>query len=205
MNRIVLIVTALIATTNVGGFSGAIPFDGCGDRNGGQIKGIARDEAGKSVSGQVLELDRYACNTVTASDGTFLFLSVSPGEHTIRASGWNYRKGPVVRVTVAAGAVSNTNFRLSPANDVLDCIEAPGCAQFLKPNSADIAALDNAERMREASIRTAYALTHAFEGSLAAIGYYGGRIKVINANTFESDPSYYMNVRTTSELFLRCA
>lgn len=244
MNRVVLIMTALIATSSVGGARRAISFEGCGDRNGGQIKGIARDEAGKSVSGQVLELDRYACSIVTVSDGTFLFLSVPPGEHTIRASGWNYRKGPVVRVTVTAGAVSHTNFRLSPANDVLDCIEAPACAEFLKPDSVAIASLSDGERMREASIRTAYALTHSFEGSVAgavacisdssivvnralisrlpngfpysecgmsesrffteahlihepsgksAVAYYGGRIKVIDANTFESDPSYYMN------------
>lgn len=244
MNRIAGIVAALVTLTSIGGSSRRIPVEECHDPNGGQIKGIARNEAGKTVSGQVFALDGYACTTISASDGTFLFLSVPPGEHTIHASGFTYRKGPSVKVTVTGGSVARTSFRLSPANDVLDCIEEPDCAPFLKPDSAAVAALSESQRMREASIRTVYALTHSFEGALAgtvaciadssivvtralisrlpngvpysecgmsktafltdahlihkrsgksAVGYHGGRIKVIDANTFESDPSYYMN------------
>lgn len=244
MNSVVVIAAALIATGSVGGASRATRFEGCGDPNGGEIKGIARDEAGKPVAAQGLRLDGHVCTTITASDGTFLFRGVPPGVHTIRSSSWNYLKGPPVEVKVAAGVATRSDIRLHPANNVIDCMEEPKCAPLLKQDPAAVAMLSDKEKMREASTRMAYALTHINDGSLAgmaacigdwstavtrvlvmrlpggvpdsecgmsesgfsrkahlihkpsgkcAAAYYGGDITVIDASTFESHPSYYMN------------
>lgn len=169
MNPVVVIAAALIATGSVGSASRATRVEGCGDPNGGQIKGIARDEAGKPVAAQGLRLDGHVCTTITASDGTFLFQGVPPGMHTIRSSSWNYLKGPPVKVTVAAGVATRSNVRLHPANNVIDCMEEPECAPLLRQDPAAVAMLSDKDKMREASTRMAYALTHINDGSLAGM------------------------------------
>jgi hypothetical protein len=135
---------------------------GCNAEHGGTIKGFARDNAtGKGVRNQGMALADIECSSTSASDGTFIFEHVPPGEHLIRSQNiFTYRHGPIVKVKVKADRVSKVEFRLYEANDVLDCLEVPRCVAVIQPNARAVATLTEAEKMREVGLRTAFAVTH---------------------------------------------
>jgi hypothetical protein len=216
---------------------------GCQSPNGGTIKGVAIDDStGKPVGHVGIVLVDIGCAMSTASDGTILFENVPPGIHSMSARSLWYSKRTRVRVETFARATTKTEFRLQPANDILDCLDDSRCAEILKPDSASLAGLTDAEQMREVAIRTIYAmvdyrdhmvmcigdssavvtaaLKKRFKGAVAAeecgmsdpkdpfggknhlihiasgksaAGYMSGRAKMIDPDTFDGEPSYYMN------------
>jgi hypothetical protein len=221
---------------------------GCNSPNGGTIKGVAVDDSSGAPASVRIVLADIPCAAGAGSNGVFLFKHVPPGTHTMVAQSlFNYRRGPAVKVKVFAGVISETEFRLHPPNDVLDCVEEPRCAPFLHADVHALSGLTEAERMREVGLRTAFAVFHssgeilgrvacivdssaavvravaaripravagsecglnepfgsARMGSMpylihrpsgqSATSYHQGRIRIIDAETFEGDVSYYMN------------
>ncbi len=131
----------------------------CADAHGGAIRGVLAD----SVSGAPLPertvFLSFDCAARTDSLGRFAIAHIPPGEYRLQVGAMGFRPLRPVPVTIAADAVVELRLLLQPENSMLDCREDAGCAATLRADAVPATSLTDAQGLRYAVWRTAFALS----------------------------------------------
>jgi hypothetical protein len=144
----------------------------CGAAGGGTLRGelVERGRRVRDVAGAVVRLPETACPpTAPDARGRFAFRNAPAGIHVVTASaplaGWG---DPVLGnedwtsiAEVRPGETLEMEWGLLMERPLETCRARPRCARLLAVDTAAVASLTDAERLREAVLRTTVALAAA--------------------------------------------